>query len=190
MTVQTPEKLYTPDEYLDLEEKAEFRSEYSNGRIIPMTGGTTNHNRITRNLCTALTVGLKGQDFEVFVVDVKVWIPNSQKFRYPDLMVVSGQPRYYNDRKTTITNPQVVIEVLSDSTEEFDRDEKFLLYQSLPTFQEYVLIKQDQISITHYYKTGAKSWNIRQYDAQDLELEFRSFDLKVAIADLYEKVEF
>lgn len=194
MTVQAipsqEQRFYTPEEYLDLEEKAEFRSEYDDGKITPMTGGTTNHNRIARNLCTALTVGLKGQDFEVFVVDIKVWIPNSRKFRYPDLMIVAGKPQYYKNRKTTVTNPQIIVEILSDSTEEFDRGNKFDLYKSIPTFQEYILINQEKVSIDHFYKTGVKSWSIKLYDEQDSEIALQSLDLKLQIAEIYDKVEF
>jgi Uma2 family endonuclease len=184
------ERLYTPEEYLGLEENAEFRSEYDDGRITPMTGSTTNHNRISLNASIALSIGLKGQNFEIFMADIKLWIPQSRKFRYPDVMVISGQSEYYKNRKTTVTNPQVIIEVLSDSTEEFDRGNKFNLYKSIPTFREYILIDQERISIDQFYKTGIKSWSITQYDEQDSEIELRSLDLKLQIADIYDKVEF
>ncbi|NDJ16848.1 Uma2 family endonuclease [Myxacorys almedinensis] len=190
---------YTPEEYLELERNAEFRSEYDDGKITPMTGGTTNYNRLSLNCALALSLGLKGQDYSVFMADVKLWLPKSRKFRYPDVMVVAGQVEYYNDRKTTITNPQVIIEVLSDSTEDFDRNGKFTLYQSIPTFQEYILIDQNQIAINQFFKTGHKRWTIDQYDKQDSELVLKSFALKIAIsaernsvgtADLYEKIDF
>jgi Uma2 family endonuclease len=184
------QRLYTPEEYLDLEAKAEFRSQYGNGVITPVTGGTTNHNRICRNLCTALSIGLKGQDAEVFIADVKVWIPTSSKFRYPDVMVITGEPQYYENRKTTITNPQVIIEVLSDSMEEFDREDKFRLYQSIPAFQEYLLIDQNQIAIDHFYKTQPKHWQIDQFDDQDTEIKMKSIDVTLSISDIYEKVQF
>ncbi|MBD2080818.1 Uma2 family endonuclease [Leptolyngbya sp. FACHB-17] len=191
------QRLYTPEEYLDLEATTEFRSEYDNGVITTMTGGTTNHNRICRNLCTALTIGLKGQNFEVFISDVKVWIPNSQKLRYPDLMVIAGEPEYYLNRKTTVTNPQVVIEVLSDSMEEFDREDRLKLYQSISSFQEYLLIDQNQIAIDHFYKTQPKHWQIDQFDDQDTEIQLRTLrgaelpvEATLLIADIYEKVQF
>lgn len=183
-------QLYTPEEYLDAEAKAEFRSEYSNGVIKPLTGGTTNHNRISRNLCTALTIGLRGQDAEVFIADVKVWVPDSRKFRYPGVMVITGEPQYYKDRKTAITNPQLIIEVLSDSTEEFDREDKFRLYQSIPTFQEYLLIDQNQIAIDHFYKTKPKQWQIDQFDAQDTQIQLKSVEVTLSIAEIYDKVTF
>jgi Uma2 family endonuclease len=184
------QRIYTPDEYLDLEEVAEFRSNYDNGKITPMTGGTSNHNRISRNLCLALTLGLEGQNYEAFMVDLKVWIPKSRKFRYPDVMVVAGEPQYYNNRETAVTNPQIIFEVLSDSTEDFDRDEKFTIYQAIPTFQEYVLVDQKEVSIHQFYKTGSKRWSITQYDAQDSGLSFKSVDLEIPIADIYKKVKF
>ncbi|MBW4421723.1 MAG: Uma2 family endonuclease [Myxacorys californica WJT36-NPBG1] len=181
---------YTLEEYLELERNAEFRSEYDNGKITPMTDGTTNHNQISGNSYIALSLGLRRQNFRVFIADVRLWIPTERKFRYPDVMVVAGQPDYYNDRQDTITNPQVIIEVLSDSTEDFDRNGKFTLYQSVPTLQEYILIDQNQIAIHQFFKTGHKRWTIDQYDEQDSELVLKSFDLKIAIADLYEKVDF
>jgi Uma2 family endonuclease len=186
----TAQRLYTPEEYLDLEVNAEFRSEYDNGAITPMTGGTANHNRICRNLCTALTIGLRGQRFEVFIADLKVWVPTSQKFRYPDVMVIAGEPEYYQNRTTTVTNPQIIVEVLSESTEEFDREDKFRLYQSIPSFQEYLLIDQSQIAIDHFYKTQPKHWQIDQFDDQDTEIELKSIDVTLSIADIYDKVTF
>lgn len=186
--ISQEQRLYTPEEYLDLEVDAEFRSEYDNGAITPMTGGTANHNRICRNLCTALTIGLRGQSFEVFIADLKVWVPISQKFRYPDVMVTAGEPEYYQNRKTTVTNPQIIIEVLSESTEEFDREDKFRLYQSIPSFQEYLLIDQSQIAIDHFYKTQPKHWQIDQFDDQDTEIKLKSIDVTLSIAEIYDKV--
>lgn len=184
------QRLYTPEEYLDQEAHAEFKSRYDDGVITLMTGGTTNHNRICRNLCTALSIGLRGQDFEVFISDVKVWIPSSKKFRYPDLMVIAGEPEYYMNRKTTVTNPQIIIEVLSDSTEEFDREDKFNLYKSIPTFQEYLLIDQNRTAIDHFYKTQPKHWQIDQFDEQDTEINLRSINVTLQISEIYDKVKF
>ncbi|MBE9010133.1 Uma2 family endonuclease [Pseudanabaenaceae cyanobacterium LEGE 13415] len=184
------QRLYTPEEYLDLENDAEFRSRYDDGVITPMTGGTANHNQIAGNCYLALSMGLKRKDYRIFFADVKVWIPTSRKFRYPDLMVIAGEPEYYLDRKTTVTNPQVIIEVLSDSTEEFDREDKFNLYKSIPTFQEYLLIDQNQIAIDHFYKTQPKHWQIDQFDDQDMEIQLRSINVTLAIADIYDKVQF
>lgn len=186
-TVQE-QRLYTPEEYLNLEVDAEFRSEYDNGVITPMTGGTTDHNQLCINCVLALTLSLKGQPYRAFMGDVKVWVPASQKFRYPDVMVTAGEPEYYQNRKTTVTNPQIIIEVLSNSTEEFDREDKFRLYQSIPSFQEYLLIDQSQIAIDHFYKTQPKHWQIDQFDDQDTEIKLKSIDVTLSIAEIYDKV--
>jgi Uma2 family endonuclease len=186
----TAQRLYTPEEYLDLEANAEFRSEYDNGVITPVTVGTTDHNQLCINCVLALTLSLKEQPYRAFMGDVKVRIPQSVKFRYPDVLVTAGEPEYYLNRKTTVTNPQIVIEVLPDSTEEFAGEDKFRLYRSIPTFQEYLLIDQSQIAIDHFYKTQPKHWQIDQFDDQDTEIELKSIDLTLSIADIYDKVTF
>ncbi|HAX77469.1 MAG TPA: hypothetical protein DCY88_16940 [Cyanobacteria bacterium UBA11372] len=190
-TLQATEKrYYTPEEYLALEETAEYKSEYHDGKIVPMTGGTTNHNRIARNMLIALTLQLRGQDYEVFIGDVRLWIPKIKRFTYPDVMVIAGQPEYYNNRKDTITNAQVIIEVLSKSTKGYNRGDKFRAYQTIPSFQEYILLDQNQMFIEQYVKQENKRWSYRMYDEEDAALTFSSFQVEVPLADIYEKVDF
>lgn len=179
---------FTPEEYLDLE--AEFRSHYDSGIITPKLSGTIDHNLICGNCCCLLNLSLKEQDYEVFAIDVKIWIPKFRKFRYPNLMVIAGKPEFYKHYKTAIMNPQVIIEVSPDSTEEFYREDKFSLYKTISTFQEYLLIDQNQIAIEHFYKTQPKHWQIDQFDAEDAEIELRSINVTLPIADIYDKVQF
>jgi Uma2 family endonuclease len=103
-------RLYVPDEYLTLEEESEIRHEYWDGEIVPMTGGTPNHNRIVRNLCTVLTQALRRQPCEVFVADQRVWIPQRRIYTYPDVMVVQGELVYQEGRRDTITNPALIMD--------------------------------------------------------------------------------
>ena len=110
---------YEPADYLEFEVNADTRHEYINGEIIPMTGGTPNHNRIIRNLCTALTLGLRGQAYEVFVAAQRLWMPQPQLYTYPDVMVIEGELVYQPGRRDTIMNPRVIIEVLSRSTRNY-----------------------------------------------------------------------
>ncbi|MDY7016480.1 MAG: Uma2 family endonuclease [Cyanobacteriota bacterium] len=187
---KTQQRHYTPEEYLALEEVAETKSEYRNGKIIPMTGGTTDHNQISGNLYLGLRIGLKGKEYEVFFADVRLWIPEAQLYTYPDVMVISGKPQYHDNRKDTITNPQVIVEVLSKSTRNYDRGDKFDYYKTIPPFQEYILIDQSQIKITQYFKTEAKRWTYREYDEEDTALSFNVFEVEVALTDIYEKVNF
>jgi Uma2 family endonuclease len=187
--IDQKQQYYTPEEYLALEEKADYKSEYYDGLIIPMAGGTTNHNQIIGNLYSSLNFGLKRQPYRVFFSDVRLWIPETRYYKYPDIMVIAGQPEYHDNRKDTIINPQVVIEVLSGSTQAYDRDEKFKAYRTIPSFQEYVLIDQTSVAIDQYFKTGNKRWSLYEYDHEESELSFKSFDFQLPLAELYDKVE-
>jgi Uma2 family endonuclease len=190
-TLQPTEKrYYTPEEYLALEEKAEYKSEYHDGVIISMTGGTTNHNQITGNIYMALRLALKGQEYDVFISDVRLWIPRIRSYVYPDVMVIAGKPEYYENRKDTIINPHVIIEVLSKSTKGYDRGDKFSYYKTIPTFQEYILIDQTKIAIEQYSKQSNKRWSYCEYDEEDAGLLFNSFQVEVPLVDIYEKVDF
>lgn len=186
----TEQRYYTPEEYLALEEKAEYKSEYHDGVIIPMTGGTTNHNQIAGNLYITLSLALKGQNYRTFIGDVRLWIPRIRRYVYPDVMVIAGKPEYRDNRKDTIINPQVIIEVLSKSTKGYDRVDKFSYYKTIPTFQEYILIDQTKIAIEQYFKQSNKRWSYREYDEEDAGILFNSFQVEVPLVDIYEKVDF
>jgi Uma2 family endonuclease len=189
MQAQAIEKpIYTPEEYLDLEDAADFRSEYLDGQIIPMAGGTTNHNKLALNFSTELNFAFKQQNYEVFMSDVRLWIPQRRMYTYPDVMVVAGEIEYHNNRNDIITNPQVILEVLSKSTRDYDRQGKFSAYQTIAAFKEYLLIDQTQIYVEQFAKTGKKLWSLRQYDEEDEAIELVSIPFQIAIADLYRKV--
>jgi Uma2 family endonuclease len=125
------ERYYSPEEYLEIEVKSEERHEYINGQIIPMTGGTPNHNQIAGNFYAALNFALKRQPLRVFVTDQRLWIPQKRINTYPDVMVVAGELEFQEGRKDTLTNPRMIAEVLSKSTKSYDRDEKFAAYRTI-----------------------------------------------------------
>lgn len=181
---------YTPAEYLELEEKAEYKSEYINGQIFPMTGGSINHNRISGNLYIALSLALKHQNYEPFIGDVRLWIPDKQIYTYPDVMVIEGNPTYYNNRTDTITNALIIAEVLSKSTQGYDRQAKFEDYRTIASFQEYILIDQNRMYIEQYAKTGAKRWELQVYNAEDEAISLSSVPLQISLKELYKKVDF
>ncbi|MCL1470372.1 Uma2 family endonuclease [Argonema antarcticum] len=189
-TIQASSKRYSPEEYLELESAAEYKNEYRDGEIVPMTGGTTNHNRIALNMSIALCLAFKGQNYDVFMGDVRLWITRKRFYTYPDVMVIYGKPEYFNERKDTVTNPQVIVEVLSKSTKAYDRGDKFNAYKTIPTFQEYILIDQTKIQIEQYSKTANKRWLYREYDEEDMALVFNCLELEVSLSDIYEKVNF
>jgi Uma2 family endonuclease len=181
---------WTPAEYLALEEKAEFRSEYHDGKIIPMTGGSFNHNRIINRICAYLLTALHDKSYEPFSSDVRLWIPKYRKFTYPDVMVVQGQPIPYENRTDTLVNPRLIFEVLYKSTEEYDQGDKFKFYRSIPSLQEYVLINQYELEIQHYARTDSNFWLYRPYEATDDVLALNAIDVEITIADIYEGISF
>lgn len=186
--MQTVEKIYTPQEYLALEEKAEFHSEYRDGEIIPMTGGSTNHNEIVTNLCTLKPI-LRKQGYRLYAGDVRLWISQFRLYTYPDVMLIRGEPVYHANRTDTIVNPCTLIEVLSTSTQDYDRTTKFKFYRSIPELQEYVLIDQYQPSVEQFSKTDA-GWLFQEHESANATLTLTSLGVELPISDLYEGVDF
>jgi Uma2 family endonuclease len=183
-------KLYSPEEYLELEINSEKRHEYIRGNIIPMTGGTPNHNQIALNLSGSLNFALRKQPYRVFVTDQRVWIPEAQIHTYPDVMVVAQPLEYAENRQDTLTNPLFIAEVLSKSTRAYDKDDKFTAYRTIPSFQEYLLIDQYRIHIEHYSKTEPHKWLFIEYDHPQAIVSLFSLNFQIKIAEIYDKVEF
>lgn len=183
-------KFYTPEEYLEFEVNSEERHEYINGEVICVTGGTPNHNKIILNFGSALNFGLKRQPYDVFVSDQRVWIPEKRIYTYPDVVVVQGELQMQEGRKDTITNPLMLIEVLSKSTRNYDKDEKFAAYRTIPTFQEYILIDQFKMQVEKYFKTGKNSWTFSEYYDPNETVSLNSIDFEITLEDIYDKVEF
>jgi Uma2 family endonuclease len=191
MTIaQTKEKIYTPEEYLELEIASETRNEYRNGEIIEMTGGTPNHNELTSNLIVSLKTALKGKSYRVFITDQRLWIPAANLHTYPDIMVVPKPIELQTGRKDTVTNPCFIAEVLSKSTQNYDRSEKFVAYRSIPSFGEYLLVSQYGVRVEHYVKTAPDRWLLSEYTDPNTVLTLNSFDLQLSIAYLYENIDF
>jgi Uma2 family endonuclease len=191
MTIaQTKERIYTAEEYLELEIVSETRNEYRNGEIIEMTGGTPNHNELCGNLMVTLKTALKGKPYRVFIADQRLWIPAANLHTYPDIMVVPNPIELQSGRKDTITNPCFIAEVLSKSTQNYDRSEKFVAYRTIPSFQEYLLISQYQFRVEHYVKTAPDRWLLSEYTDPNTILTLSSFELQLSIADLYENIDF
>jgi Uma2 family endonuclease len=186
----TEKQYYTPEEYLELEANADYKSEYIEGKIIPMAGASINHNRISLNLSSALNFAFKNQNYEVFMGDIRLWIPERLIYTYLDVIVIANEPEFYQNRNDTITNPQIIIEVLSPSTKGYDRENKFQSYRTIPSFQEYLLIDQNRIYVEHFSKTGIKKWNLFEYDQEDEKICFVTVDFEISLQDLYNKVKF
>lgn len=181
---------YSPEEYLTLEEKAEFKHEYCNGEIIKIAGGTINHNRISGNIYAHLKFFLKQKELEVFMSDVKVWIPEYNIYTYPDVMIVAGEPIYQEKTTTTIINPFVIIEVLFISTQDYDRGKKFKYYRSIPQLKEYILIDQYQYGIEQFAKNQEEKWVLTEYKNPEETLKIESLSYEITLTDIYERVDF
>jgi Uma2 family endonuclease len=191
MIIQAEEKkVYTPDEYLDFEVDSELRHEYIDGEIVPMTGGTPNHNQIALNLSGSLNFALKRQPYRVFVTDQRLWIPRKCIYTYPDVMIVEGELQLQEGRRDTILNPLMMAEVLSPSTRSYDKDDKFAAYRTISTFREYLLIEQSKMHVEHYVKNEQKRWTFSEYDDAEEVVSFNSISFQITLADLYDKVEF
>jgi Uma2 family endonuclease len=191
MTIaQTKEKIYTPEEYLELEIASEIRNEYRNGEIIPMTGGTPNHNDLASNLLVAVKTALRGKPYRVFIADQRLWIPATNLHTYPDIMVVPSPIELQTGRRDTLINPCFIAEILSKSTQNYDRSEKFVAYRTIPSFGEYLLVSQYEVRVEHYVKTAPDRWLLAEYTDPTTVLTLSSFDLQLLIADLYENIDF
>lgn len=142
--MQLQGRIFTSEEYLHLEEQAEYKSEYRDGEIIFLARNTTKHNEILGNFCANLKFSLKKQNYRVYMADVRLWIPRYRLYTYPDVMLIKGEPIYADKGTTTVTNPVMIAEVLSPSTQNYDRGDKFTYYRSIPEMQEYILISQQQ----------------------------------------------
>ena len=188
--VQTKERTYTAQEYLELEIASETRNEYYNGEIVSMTGGMPNHNEISSILNAVLRFGLKGKPYSIFVADQRLWIPDANIYTYPDIMVVPKPIELQAGRKDTVVNPCFIAEVLSKSTQNYDRSEKFVAYRTIPSFGEYLLVSQYSVRVEHYVKTAPDRWLLSEYSDPAIVLTLNSFDLQLTIADLYENIDF
>jgi Uma2 family endonuclease len=190
MVTQLTKKTYTVDEYLELEIASDIRNEYRNGEIIPITGGTPNHNDISGNLYLLLKPLLKAQGFRVFHVDQRLWIPDIKIHTYHDVMVAPKPLEMQDGRKDTITNPCFIAEVLSKSTQNYDRSEKFAYYRTINTFQEYLLIDQYRVHVEHHVKTTVNQWLFSEYDDPTVTISLKFADVRIQIADLYDNIDF
>jgi len=189
MSALTKKKKYTSDEYLALEEKAEFRSEYDNGEIVAMSGGSLNHAQITANL--GRNIGNKiSDDCRVLTTDMRVQVENYRKFYYPDVLIICDKPAFYQKRNDTITNPVLIVEVLSDSTEAKDRGEKLLAYRTLESLQEYILVSQSKPIVEQYFKNTDGNWVHKATIGLKSVVTFESVGITLSLEEIYQKIEF
>lgn len=184
-----PKTYYSPEEYLALERAAEFRREYFNGQIFAMAGESLNHGRIKADVVMVLGNQLRGKSCETFTSDTKVRTPGINMFGYPDVVVVCGEPIHHDQFQDVILNPKVIIEVLSPSTELYDRGEKFASYRQLESLTDYLLISQDKPLIEHYVRHG-KFWMLSEESDLGNSLSIESIECILPLKEVYARVQF
>ena len=185
-----PQTKLTPEEYLEVERKAEYKSEYFNGEIYAMSGAKRNHNKVATNLSGLIWQHLKGKDCESYSNDMRVFVPKTGLYTYPDLVVVCGEPKFQDKVFDTLLNSTLLVEVLSETTESYDRGKKFQHYRSIESLQEYVLVAQDEARIEKYIKHGDGFWLLSEAVGLDSKIEFASIECRIALAEVYDKIDF
>jgi Uma2 family endonuclease len=194
------EKLYTVDQYLEMEREALERHEYIDGEILEMAGEFDAHGDISVNLIVELGNQLKGKDCRVRTKDAKIksggfsQLPGKSMkgmFSYPDLVVICGEVNHYDKRKDIILNPKVIIEVLSESTGDFDRGDKFMRLRMFnETLTDYILVSQDKPQIEHFVRQDDNSWKIFTYIGLDKICRIESIECELKLSDVYDRIKF
>ncbi len=190
MTAQ-PAVHYTPEEYLARERQNEFKSEYWHGKMFAMAGASEAHNLIVVNVVRELSLQLKGKPCRVYPSDMRVRIPRTPSYKYPDVTVVCGKPEFEDDQHDILLNPTVIVEVLSPSTELYDRGAKFREYRTIDSLQEYLLISQHTALIERYVRQEqTRFWMLSEAAGLNESIEFQAIVCRLDLAEVYERVEF
>ena len=181
-----PEKEYiTPEQYLELERAALEKHEYYQGEIFAMSGASFRHNVIFKNTYLKLGVKLAGKPCQPYGSDLRIHIPSNSLFTYPDISIICGKPEMTDEVMDTVKNPTVIIEILSKSTQDYDKGQKFTLYRDIESLKEYILIDSQSVRVEKYCKNSDGSWTLRDY--KDIEDTFiiESIGEDMSLADFY-----
>jgi Uma2 family endonuclease len=185
-----PKRRYSLEEYFELERTSEERWEYFDGEVFCMSGVSRNHGELETNLITALNNDLRPRGCRVYPADIRVKVPAAPPYRYPDLSVLCDEPIFEKiGGVDTLTNPVVIVEILSPSTEAYDRGDKFTWYKSISSLREYVLVAQHRPHVTHYVRQ-ADEWKYEELNELGSELALPSIDCVLALSEAYRNVTF
>jgi len=185
-----PKTKYTPEEYLAREAQAEYKSEYYDGEIRMMAGGSEDHSVIQGNIITELNNGLVRKPCKVYTSDMRLLVKRRRAYTYPDAMVICGKTEFQTGRTDVVTNPLVIVEVLSPSTREHDRVEKFALYRQIESLREYVTVDSERVVVSILRRAPDNKWTIELMMRPTEMLALESLELEIPIEKLYAKVEF
>jgi Uma2 family endonuclease len=180
----------TAEEYLALERQADTKSEYLDGEMVAMTGGTSRHSLVTLNVGGELRQQLKQRPCLVYSGDLRVRISGTGDYVYPDITVVCSEPLFEDGQRDILLNPTLIVEVLSPSTESYDRGKKFELYQTLESLKEYVLVAQDRPRVEHFLRQDGHVWLYKDVSGIGSSVSFASIGCQVPLSEIYDKVAF
>ena len=178
------------EEWLEGERASlEGRSEYVGGEVVAMTGASAEHNVIVTNLIGELHSQMKGRPCQVYANDMKVRIVSADAAKYPDLVALCGEQVFQDGRRDVLLNPGLIVEVLSDSTEAYDRGDKFALYREIPSLTEYLLVSQHRVQVDLYTRGAEGRWFLMAFNALTDSIALTSVDCTLALAEVYDKVD-
>ncbi len=181
-------KSYTVAEYLAMEQVADYKSEYYNGEIYAMSGGTSDHSLIAVNLVIELGLQLRAKPCRVYNSDMRLLVKRSGLYTYPDIMVICGKLEFVERRNDTVTNPLLIVEVLSESTREYDRGQKFLFYQQIPSLRDFVLVESESPHVEYYQRAEGDKWTVEILDGLDATVKLESLACEIPARQIYDKV--
>ena len=183
-----PQRRCTVEEYLAFERKQETRHELVDGQIVAMSGASRAHGRISWNITLALGPQLEDQSCEGFVSDMRVRIPMTERYTYPDIVVVCGEPQFEDAELDTLLTPTLIIEILSPTTEDQDRGRKLFHYRSIPSLQTILLVAQDKVHVEQLARQPDGSWLLTESDDPKAVLDLAAIGARLALADVYRRV--
>lgn len=180
----------SPEEYLEAERAALEKHEYYQGEIFAMSGASLKHNKIFSNLFGDIAFKLKGKGCRPYGSDLRIHIPKNTLFTYPDISIICGEPDLTDDKFDTATNPSVIIELLSESTRNYDKGEKFTLYRDIDSLKEYILVDTEKIYVEKHIRNADNSWQLTEYKTLDSSFIITTFSLSFLLKDIYEDLSF
>lgn len=178
------------EEYLEMERADTEKHEYYQGEIFAMSGASLKHNEIFSNLFTDIGYKLKGKNCKPFGSDLRIHIPKNTLYTYPDITIICGKPNLTDDKFDTATNPSVIIELLSKSTRNYDKGEKFTLYRDIDSLQEYILVDTEKIYVEKHVRHADNSWQLTDYRLQENSFMMEYLQIELCLKDIYEGVVF
>ena len=180
----------TPQQYLEQERNAEFRSEYFDGQLLAKTGSSADHCTIVGNTAVRIRQQFRNRTCEVFMNMMRIKVIKRSSYFYPDVVAVYGKPQFEDNEQDVLLNPTLIVEVLSPSTEGYDRGTKFEHYRTIDSLSDYLLVAQDKIHVEHYVRQSDRSWLFSEFKSAEDKIQMESIGGELLVAEIYEKVEF